>query len=157
MVWLIYIMTYVLRAPYCKLVHISDQHRQCCCIFIIISCLSFRIMSESSRGREEVFPSWPLFCWDQLSNTRTGKCPTQHCSQHCSTSSLFLYLLKERHCEVALGFLFQILSMCSDPFASVEREQSCTLAPVARQTLTPSNVSAPRGGLDDLSGLKFIK
>ncbi|KAG7223157.1 hypothetical protein INR49_015765, partial [Caranx melampygus] len=40
----------------------------------------------------------------------------------------------------------QILSMCSDPFASAEREQRCTMAPVVQQTLTLSNVSAPRGG-----------
>ncbi|XP_071326366.1 dynein axonemal assembly factor 8 isoform X2 [Trachinotus anak] len=40
----------------------------------------------------------------------------------------------------------QILSMCSDPLASVEREQRCTLVPVAQETLSPSNPSALRGG-----------
>ncbi|GLD49175.1 uncharacterized protein AKAME5_000300400 [Lates japonicus] len=40
----------------------------------------------------------------------------------------------------------QILSMCSDPLASAEREQNCTLAPVAQETLSPSNASRPNEG-----------
>ncbi|XP_056258276.1 dynein axonemal assembly factor 8 [Seriola aureovittata] len=40
----------------------------------------------------------------------------------------------------------QILSMCSDPLASVEREQSCTLDAVAQETLSPSNASGTRRG-----------
>ncbi|KAM9346620.1 dynein axonemal assembly factor 8 [Symphorus nematophorus] len=40
----------------------------------------------------------------------------------------------------------QILSVCSDPLASVEREQSSTLAPVAQESLPPSVASGPNGG-----------
>lgn len=125
-----------------------------CSVFMIISCYSFRILPESSRGCGDVFPSRPLLHWDQRSHTGAGMCPshiteTQNCSQQQSTLSLFLYLCKEKH---HLGLLFQILSMSSDPFASVEREQSCTLA-----QKPPSNAPAPTGGLDDLTGLKFIK
>ncbi|XP_040918192.1 dynein axonemal-associated protein 1 [Toxotes jaculatrix] len=40
----------------------------------------------------------------------------------------------------------QIRSMCSDPLASLEREQSCMLASVAQEILSPSNVSRPNGG-----------
>ncbi|XP_051243484.1 dynein axonemal assembly factor 8 isoform X2 [Dicentrarchus labrax] len=40
----------------------------------------------------------------------------------------------------------QILKMCSDPLASVEREQSCTLALIARECLSPSVASEPNRG-----------
>ncbi|XP_045888791.1 dynein axonemal assembly factor 8 isoform X1 [Micropterus dolomieu] len=40
----------------------------------------------------------------------------------------------------------QILSMCSDPLASVERAQRCTLAPVDQDSLSPSMASGPNGG-----------
>ncbi|XP_044036470.1 dynein axonemal assembly factor 8 isoform X2 [Siniperca chuatsi] len=40
----------------------------------------------------------------------------------------------------------QIFSMCLDPLTSVEREQSCTLAPVAQESLSPSMASGPNGG-----------
>ncbi|KAI3359678.1 hypothetical protein L3Q82_014056, partial [Scortum barcoo] len=43
----------------------------------------------------------------------------------------------------------QILSMCSDPLASVEREQTCTLAPVER--LTPPMSSGPNEDTPPLS------
>ncbi|XP_026181938.1 uncharacterized protein LOC113141620 [Mastacembelus armatus] len=40
----------------------------------------------------------------------------------------------------------QILRMCLDALASVKREHICTLAPVAKQKLTPSMGSGPNGG-----------
>nr|XP_020466175.1 uncharacterized protein C16orf71 homolog isoform X2 [Monopterus albus] len=40
----------------------------------------------------------------------------------------------------------QILSLCSDPLASKEREQTCTLAPMAQEGLTPSVGSGANGG-----------
>ncbi|KAM7371849.1 hypothetical protein PAMP_009058 [Pampus punctatissimus] len=42
----------------------------------------------------------------------------------------------------------QILSLCSDSIASVVREKSCTLAPVAKAGLSPLMSSGPNGGLD---------
>ncbi|XP_059203241.1 dynein axonemal assembly factor 8 [Centropristis striata] len=41
----------------------------------------------------------------------------------------------------------QIPSMHSDPFASAERQQSCTLTPVARESPSPSAVSGQNGGI----------
>lgn len=38
--------------------------------------------------------------------------------------------------------------MSSDPLASVEREQSCTVVPLAQKSLTPSRTSGPNEGLD---------
>ncbi|XP_070836839.1 dynein axonemal assembly factor 8 [Chaetodon trifascialis] len=40
----------------------------------------------------------------------------------------------------------QIFNMRSDPLASVEREHSCTLAPVAQEGLSPLMASGPNGG-----------
>ncbi|CAK6971210.1 dynein axonemal assembly factor 8 [Scomber scombrus] len=40
----------------------------------------------------------------------------------------------------------QILSLCSDPLASVVRKQSCTLAPAAKEGLSPLMASGPNGG-----------
>lgn len=38
--------------------------------------------------------------------------------------------------------------MSSDPLASVEREQRCTVAPLAQESLTPSRTSGPNEGLE---------
>lgn len=43
--------------------------------------------------------------------------------------------------------LFQIFSMCSDPFVSVELEQMCTLASVVQKSLRLSVVSKQNGDL----------
>ncbi|XP_063326819.1 dynein axonemal assembly factor 8 isoform X2 [Pelmatolapia mariae] len=40
----------------------------------------------------------------------------------------------------------QILSLCSDPLASVERQRSCTLTQAARESLSVSSESRPNGG-----------
>lgn len=55
-----------------------------------------------------------------------------------------------------LGFLFQVINMSSDPFASVEREQSSTLPPVATEGLFPLMASGPKEGIDYLSGFNLI-
>lgn len=40
----------------------------------------------------------------------------------------------------------QILSLCSDPLASVERQRSCTLTQAAQESLSVSSESRPNGG-----------
>ncbi|XP_030592125.1 uncharacterized protein LOC115784880 isoform X2 [Archocentrus centrarchus] len=40
----------------------------------------------------------------------------------------------------------QILSLCSDPFASMEHKQSCTLTHVTQESLSVSTASQPNGG-----------
>lgn len=154
MAWLIHTMASMVSALYYMLVHIHEyatvltQINLPCITLLYVwnngnQCYRIRFKSESNSGCEDAFSRGALLYWDEHNETGAG---TRH-SQDL-VLGLCIWLINGRHSVFILGFLLQIFNMCSDPLASVEREQSCTLAPVGQEGLSPLMASAPNGSLD---------